>query len=542
MRTSPGALRAFAIAACAMGCMPAEVHAQAAAEPEFIYRFQPRDTLIHVSRRLLLQPQRWPELQRRNGIANPRNIPPDTPLRVPYSWLRLAADTAVVQSVAGVVSGAGARITAGERLPQGVTIVTGDDGSITIAFADGSVVTLQRAGSLTLEHLQRVEGVDDAHSIRLNLDAGRIETKVKPRRDVGRFEIVTPVATSAVRGTQFRTGFNDASDAATTETLEGNVNVGGGGGAVSVLAGFGTRVTQGASPLPPVPLLPAPDLAAVPATNSTPDVRVALRAVPGAASYRVQLAGDAEFQTLTFDAVAADPITTIPALGDGNYWLRARAIDGLGIEGRDAVQTLTQRVLPAAPLAAAPAPDARIAGTDPTFVWSEIAGAARYRVQLASDAEFATLVHLAEVTAAQLTLEELPEGRYYWRVAAINDRGDAGAFSESRPYTQRPAPLRVTAVVQKDRSVALSWTVHPASRYRVQVARDPAFAKLVDDEITDQAELNIRPAAAGRYHARVQIVGADGIADPFGEAQPFEVPVPTWVKVLLPVVLVLPFL
>ena len=93
-------------AASAQQAAPATV--AAGTDPQFIYRFRARDTLIQVSQRLLLQPQRWPELQRLNGIRNTLNIAPDTPIRIPYSWLKLSPDTAVVQQVAGSVTRDGA--------------------------------------------------------------------------------------------------------------------------------------------------------------------------------------------------------------------------------------------------------------------------------------------------------------------------------------------------------------------------------------------------------------------------------------------------
>ena len=51
---------------------------------EFVYRARPGDTLIGLSARLLLEPRRWPELQRRNAIADPRRIPLGSRIRIPY--------------------------------------------------------------------------------------------------------------------------------------------------------------------------------------------------------------------------------------------------------------------------------------------------------------------------------------------------------------------------------------------------------------------------------------------------------------------------
>ena len=342
------ALSALLVCAACVGLQD-RARAQTAPEMEFVYRFQPRDTLIQLSRRLLLQPGRWPELQTRNRIANPFNIPPDTPIRIPYSWLKLKPETAQVQTTSGTVTRGGTAVAAGEQLAEGVVVETGADGSVTLGFADGSTVTLQKASVLRLEQMQKVDGVADGHSVRLELESGRAESKVKPKRDVGRFEIATPVAVSAVRGTQFRVGFSADSGNATTETTDGTVNVAAPAAAVAVHAGFGTRVEKSGSVLPPTALLAAPDVSAVPELNTLPALDVRLGAVAGAVSYRVQIAPDAEFHAIAADIQTAEPVVSVEKLGEGEQWLRARAIDQFGLEGADAIRKFSQHLLPSAP-------------------------------------------------------------------------------------------------------------------------------------------------------------------------------------------------
>ena len=44
------------------------------------------------------------------------------------------------------------------------------------------------------------------------------------------------------------------------------------------------------------------------------------------------------------------------------------------------------------------------------------------------------------------------------------------------------------------------------------------------------------------YHARLQVIAADGIADPAGTARQFLVPVPRWLEVLIGSTMLLPML
>lgn len=522
---------------------PAPAVVAASTEAQFVYRFRPRDTLIQVSQRLLLQPARWPQLQRLNGIRNAYNIPPDTPLRIPYSWLKLSPDTAVVQAVSGSATRDGVPLSQGDVLTQGTRIETGAEGSVSILFADQSVVTVQKSSVLRLQRMQRVEGVSDGHSAELRLESGRTETTVKPKRDVGRFEIVTPVAISAVRGTQFRTGFDAGSAQATTETLEGTVGVAASQESVAVGAGFGTRVEAGGSVLPPVPLLPAPDLASLPAVNTQPTLRVEVPALAQAASYRAQLAADADFRSVRVDQSSPAPSFDVSVPADGTYWLRVRGIDSLGIEGRDAASAFTQHVLPATPVAAAPLAGARFYAAGITLQWTAVAEATRYHLQVARDAQFGDVIADRQVeSAVSATLGELAPGTYFWRVAGVNGGGESGAWSQAGRFVRRPATPTLSAAQGAARSLRLTWAAHPGERFRLRVSRDAEFARPVADTILEGGEFAIERPASGTYFARLQVIDADGVADPPGDAQQFEVPVPLWLKVLLSSTVLLPLL
>jgi len=513
---------------------------------DFLYHAQPRDTLIGIGRRLLVDPRRWHEVQILNHVVEPRRIPPGSILRIPYEWLRLTAQSATVVAVAGTVEQAGRRIAVGDVLPQGAVIETGPDGSVTLDLADGSVATLQKSSILKLDEMLQVTGAA-ADSIRLKLDSGRIETKVKPHRDVGRFEIITPVAVSAVRGTEFRDGFTDSDLHATTETLEGTVAVGGsedpaavGGNAdsVAVGAGFGTRVDKDRVPLKPVALLPPPDLSALPAVNATEVLHVDLAPVPGAHGYRVQLAADETFHALAADVSTSEASADIPGLADGDYWLRARSVDPLGLEGADAVRRMTQHVLPEAPHPTRPESGSKIDGAHVRLEWGGVARAGSYALQVAGNAEFvAPVVARAPLAEPAADVNDLPPGKYFWRVAAVNARGEAGSWSEARFLTLRaPSPMPDVPRLEHQQ-LHFSWQRLAGTAYRLQVSRNPEFSDTVLDERTSDAEWSIPKPRAGTYYARVQSIDADGAGGAFSPPRRFFVPLPLWVKIATPVVL-----
>jgi hypothetical protein len=485
----------------------------------------------------LIDPRRWPEVQARNSIANPRRIPLGDGIRIPYAWLRLSADTATVTAVSGDVREGGHDVTRGQTFPEGTRIETGSDGSLTLALADGSVVTVQKLSVLTLEEMRQVSGAEAAHDTRFKLESGRLQTQVKPHADVGRFEISTPVAVSAVRGTQFREAFEPGAGNASTETLEGAVAVSGSGAEVTVPADFGTRVVPNEAPLPPIRLLPPPDLRSLPATNNANRLQLEWPAIPNATRYRLQLSPDAEFHSFLADAELDVSKADLPAPADGSYWLRVRAIDGLGLEGHDAVQSFAQHELPAAPNPIMPMGGTNVIGDGGDFAWSEAGPDTHYQVQIATDAQFAQLLLEREIQgAAHIAVERVPSGRYFWRVRAADKQGENGNWSAAQEFTQRPASPTPAPPLFVAHQMQFHWAPQDGVRYRVQIARDPRFAAPLLDQTLDDPTLSTRRLRMGTYYARVQTIAADGSTVPFGSPVRFEVPAPLWLRVLLPVV------
>ncbi len=517
---------------CASGAIGA-ARPDAAAQ-DFLYHAAPHDTLIGIGRRMLIEPRRWRELQARNRIADPRRIPRGQILRIPYAWLKLSGESATVVSVAGQVESGGKRLANGDLLPQGSVIRTGEDGSVTLDLADGSVVSMQKSSVLTLDEMVRVTGVAAARSIRLKLDSGRVETTVKPHRDVGRFEIVTPVAVSAVRGTQFRDSFADDDSHATTETLEGTVGVANDSDAVAVAAGFGTRIEPGRAPLEPVALLPPPDLSQVPRVNTLDALQGSWPPVEGALQYRLQVSADPGFKALTADVVSAGGGVRVAGLPDGHYWLRVRSIDLHGIEGSDAVRQFEQHTLPPAPNSTSPASNAKVVGSRIRLTWSAVPAAASYSVQVAEEPTFrAPVLERQGLTAPALDIAALPPGRYFWRAAAINPHDEAGPWSLVQSFAQRPELPQPEVRVDR-RQAIFGWPPVAGETYRLQISRDPRFLHAIVDRRIDVAHWEMPKPLPGVYYCRVQSIDAEGSGGAFSPACRFAVPIPLWAKVATP--------
>lgn len=82
------------------------------------------------------------------------------------------------------------------------------------------------------------------------------------------------------------------------------------------------------------------------------------------------------------------------------------------------------------------------------------------------------------------------------------------------------------------------WPAEPGQLYRVQIARDPQFRRLLTDQTQSNGSLTWRRPWPGRYYIRVS-PGGDSLP---GEGIPFDVPVPLWMRIAAPIVVLTPLL
>jgi len=340
---------------------PAIRAASDAASPDFELTVQQGDTLASLGKRWLADPDRWPELQRHNRIQDPNRLAPGSTLAIPVAWLREKFTELTIASVSGRASKSdGTPLATGDRLREGASVKTAEDGYVTIKLVDGSTLRVQSRSQLSVERSRTLPG-SDATETRLQLQSGQAEVQFKPATPkTSRFEIRTAFASVAVRGTEFRVATGERGTR--TEVAEGTIAFAGlppnaGSAApedsVAIPEGFGSIVDESRKPIPPVRLLAAPALPQEPVFQRAPGLRLAFPAMEGAVSYRARLATDADFQKMIGETVLSQPEVSFSGLAVGSYVLTVRAIDKFGLEGRDAM-TLIGIVPDTQPAAPAP--------------------------------------------------------------------------------------------------------------------------------------------------------------------------------------------
>ncbi|MGE0383979.1 MAG: FecR domain-containing protein [Gammaproteobacteria bacterium] len=498
---------------------------------DWTYTVQPGDNPWNLTERFLAGLKYWPRIQALNNIVDPLHIPPGTRLRIPIAWLRpVPADARVVAIV-----GRAERIAAGRTSPadlaEGAVLKAGDvvrtapESNVTIEFQDGSRMLVHADSELRLANLTAYQNTG-MFDTRLHLERGRSENLAMPRRgDATRFEISTPAAVTAVRGTRWRVA--SADDAARTEVLEGVIDARTSVASMKVSAGFGTVAAAAAAPGKPVALLPAPDLSALPEVIERVPMGVAIPALTGAVAYRLQVARDPRFAPIAFDARSGSTTLRGPDLPDGDYLLRVRGIDANGLEGLNADRPVKLNARPEPPLLTAPAPGAGVVEDKPRFQWAVSDTIDHYRFQIGADPEFKQILMDADgIKGGTVEADRVLEiGRYYWRVAAFDAAEGAGPFSDPQEFRRPPpGPAAEPPAIDKD-TLTVRWRAGlPGQQFQFQLAKSADFASPLVDQRTAEAQAAIARPPGGRWYLRVRSIDPDGFEGPYGTTQQIDLP------------------
>jgi hypothetical protein len=207
--------------------------------------------------------------------------------------------------------------------------------------------------------------------------------------------------------------------------------------------------------------------------------------------YEFQLAADARFNAPVLGGDGSlstrnTRATIRKAPPNGRYWWRVRAVTKSGQVSRWATGSV-RKSWRIAPQLVSPVDGGTFNyPTDPLVLsWKPVPGAAKYRVAIAADPTFTTLVAGAPLETAATSVNppsSLPLGRYYWRVLPLDAEKNQGAASAARsffwnwPTTTVPRVTDLVAAPEFD-DPQLSWDpVAGAAHYEVDVNTSQDFA------------------------------------------------------------------
>lgn len=395
--------------------LPMPAAAQTGTDDAIIYTVRKGDTLIRLARDYMIRPTDWQPVQKINRVADPHRLAVGSRLTVPIRLLRARPANATVaafrgQALASPSGNAAQGVTIGQVLGEGARVTTGPASSLSLALTDGSVITLPSNSALKIGRLRKLL-ITDSIDYDLTLESGSVRSRVTPFRNRDdRFRLRNPIAVSAVRGTDFRTHFDAASDTARSELIEGGIALKAGSAKETPLPPeFGAVIGRGGA-IAVEPLLPAPQLLSGGGVQRAPALAFAVQDVPGAIRYRLQIARDSGFVDIVEDVAGDGTAFTLDGLTNGNYFARFTAIAASGLEGVPGTVAFRRRL--------ATATQAAVAGEEGyVFRWIGTGeGVRRYHFQLRREDNPVLLVDEAGLSGSSIVMSDLPPGRYLWRV------------------------------------------------------------------------------------------------------------------------------
>lgn len=499
---------------------------------EWTYPMQPGDTVWSLSQRFLKDPGRWLALSQRNQVVADREMPPGTKLRFPVEWLRSEQAPVQVIKVQGDVRGRLGSAGDERALKPGMTLYAGDElttseeANATLQFADGTRLLVQGNSRLQLVSARLIGGeVSDAE---VRLEDGHSESEANPNQQPGAsFRLGTPVASAAVRGTDFRVGA-EGQQAMQVSVTRGRVGVENRLGTTELKTRQGTVARAGKPPAPARPLLPGPDLSTIAAVQRHLPLVLDWKSVPKAHHYRVQVAPSNAFETLLQDRVVTEPKVKLADLPDGDYFLRVRPVDGDNIQGLDSDRAFKVDARPEPPFIQTPAAGSSVRQDVLKFRWTQPSGIGRYRVVIATqERPDAPLVDQQLSTTEYLPSPPLAPDRYQWRIASIGaDR--EGPLSRPVAFSVRPTPELAPPETQ-GATLTFRWRGEPNERYEIQMAEDWQFDQILDQAQVTGPEATLKQPLPGLYYLRTRGFDADGQPEPWSAPQKVTLDPPAWV-------------
>jgi hypothetical protein len=385
--------------------------ALAADDAPIRYTVRKGDNLISLGERYLRNPQSYKIVQQQNRITDPHAIPIGKIITIPRSLLRFRPAKATLISVRGQVLAGAATASVGQVLQEGTDISTGASSFATMLLDDGSRISLPSNSDVRILRL-RSYVLGGSLDYDFGIAHGGIRSSVvKHKSGDDRYQVRTPKAVSAVRGTDFQSRYVADGGADFVEVIEGGLAVEAGGGASRPLpAGNGLTVKMGGGVI--TEALLGPPLLQEPGRTQAEKIVRFLSDNPGGVRYTI--AADAGFIEQVADTIAPDGKAEFAELPNGNYFVRARAISGNGIQGVPATFAFKRRLNGIS--ASAGRSDEGY-----SFRWiGEGEGTKRFHFQLFRNAtDRIAMVDEAGLSGDRVTLSDLPPGEYFWRVGVV---------------------------------------------------------------------------------------------------------------------------
>jgi hypothetical protein len=492
------------------------------ASPEWVYTLRPGDNFPDTARELLATGYSAQQLLQYNNLESSARVSVGDSIHIPLAWLKRQPDPARVLSSSGAVqfiSGSDGRrrpLAPDTLIRVGDAILSGA-GTATIGLADGSEVRLSPNSRLEFNRLTQY-GKSGMVDTRLRLLNGEVHTRVKPVIGGGaRFEISTPSAVAAVRGTAFT--LQAMPTGTRLQVTDGVVEFGAPGKTRPIPAGYSAQVATGTHSEPAIyRLAPAPKvnpiaprLNRLPATLAWADSKA-----PG---YQLDIFETDSGRWIESKKVQGNTFD-IGQLDNGDYKIHLAALNSRGIAGMPAIIPVEIDLQARAASLISPDDGGTASDDMPEFQWQLNGNNEVARVEIAEDDSFRELIASSEWAPETSALPSRPlsPGQYYWRVVT-EAGGNSVATSKPRKVIINGSlpPVRIISVNYVDSQVRVFWEkVNTAKEYRLQLSEEPAFKHIIKEATVADTTAALRLIPGRRYFVRLKALSDGPLASRWG--------------------------
>ncbi len=517
--------QSIVIAACC--ALPSLGLAQKYQGDNFIYVVQRGDTFDSVKSRYVLDNVSWHEIAKLNGISQDRRLPVGKTLTLKSEWLTSQQSKGKVAAISGKVSVNGQPAALDMLVNEKSTILTDPESAIVIVFTDGSSVRIGSASSVVIDKLKQYHDSEVVEA-RIRLEKGRVETVAAEKRKRS-FEITTPGATAAVRGTRFGVSRETIADQTRPSVDVDNGEVAWAGknpqAQVPIPKGFGAGLNLDGSPSNPEALLPPINTASLPTATATVSSDIKFEPLAGANAYRIQISNQPNFAALTQELISTTSGFKLNSDIDGNHFVRVKALSAQMVEGKSAEAVISVAARPEAPKqiqtgnATSFSPEVGLEWTSATPATT------RYRLQTSQGRDFGQI-------STDLTLNEskavvkFSTGASFLRIAAIDSNGKQGPYSDIKPITVRLIPAAPLPKLTRNELQFLDAAAfsEPNAQIELQWANDVTFSQgFTSKLLSNNAEKILLNASSYFLRSRYIVQGVDAKFSPFSSVSSFRI-------------------
>lgn len=182
-------------------------------------------------------------------------------------------------------------------------------------------------------------------------------------------------------------------------------------------------------------------------------------------------------------------------------------------------------------------------GGDPTFAWTPVAGAVKYRVQVSRSDLFDTTVYNTDVANVYATPPAaLPVGDLYWRVAPTDGGAGVGTFTSgsfTRVWADAPvltSPGDGATLTYPEDPLLFTWQpLAGAQKYNVQIDDDMNFINPLTNVTTNNTSYTLADPQTNDQTFYWRVQGVSGtVVSPWTEPRSYDVEWPATPVLLSP--------